>query len=804
MKTIKLLFIIMTAALLAFTACRVLEETSYSDDETLINVPISLCVDATKGGDDTKALTLSGSTLNASWTAGDEVKVYKEGNEIGTLVAQSSGVSVKLKGTLTATVSSGNYLTLKYLSPDYRNQDGTIAYIASNCDYAVAENVLVQRVVNNVATLPAVTFVNKQAITKFSFKVSGATVYPSKVKITSESGQIVGSYIMVTPSSSSQPLYVAISNTKVDAKDVYHFEAEVGSTFYTGTKKANLTAGQYYEATVNLAPPVYSEPAVIDFGLDVLWGSFNLGATASTEYGEYFAWGETDTKFEFSKSNYAYWNGSAYTKYTSSSAVLEEIDDAASVSLGGTWRMPTYEEWQALVNRCTWTFRNVDDVPGFEGVYSGKKIFLPLGFYWTSTRYTDSANDLARIYESQSIYSKPYSNTAHRYEALYIRPVFVPVVSVTGVTLPSSRTVNLGSTTTLTATISPEDATNKSVVWTSSDSSIATVDNNGMVTGVRAGTAVITVTTVDGNHTASCTVTVKTVAVTSISIYPTAFTMSSGGTQFTLTPSVSPSNATDPSLSWSSSNTAVATVSSSGTITSVSPGTATITIASVSNPSITKTCTVTVKARTSGTAPSGAVNLGLTTYWATCNLGASNESSYGSYYSWAALSAGGTSFSWSNCRYYTGTKKDYEQFSKYVLSSSCGTVDNLSILDSSDDTARAILGSGWRMPTIEEFYELQRFCTWTSDSVNGQAGVRATSKINGNSIFFVFAGYYPGSYRTESGSRGYYWTSELAVTNSNDYQKTINGHEIIFNSSGVYGGGACNRCCGLSIRPVHD
>ena len=81
------------------------------------------------------------------------------------------------------------------------------------------------------------------------------------------------------------------------------------------------------------------------------------------------------------------------------------------------------------------------------------------------------------------------------------------VISVTGVTVKSATSIEQGKTETLTATVVPADATDKSVVWDSSDKTVATV-SGGVVTAVKAGTAIITVNTNDGSKTASCTVTV--------------------------------------------------------------------------------------------------------------------------------------------------------------------------------------------------------------------------------------------------------------------------------------------------------
>lgn len=90
-----------------------------------------------------------------------------------------------------------------------------------------------------------------------------------------------------------------------------------------------------------------------------------------------------------------------------------------------------------------------------------------------------------------------------------IQVVTPTIISVTGITvIPTTATVKAGSTTTLTATVAPANATNKSVTWTSNNESAATVAN-GVVTGVAEGTATITATTVDGSFAANCTVTVK-------------------------------------------------------------------------------------------------------------------------------------------------------------------------------------------------------------------------------------------------------------------------------------------------------
>ena len=165
-------------------------------------------------------------------------------------------------------------------------------------------------------------------------------------------------------------------------------------------------------------------------------------------------------------------------------------------------------------------------------------------------------------------------------------------VAVTGVSLnKASMTLAIGDSETLTATVEPEEASNKNVTWTTSNSSVATV-TNGVVTGVAEGTATITVTTEDGDFTATCDVTVvDNIPVTGVTLDQTSVSVDRGKT-VTLTASVLPANASDKDVTWSTSNSSVATVDN-GIVTGVAVGNATITV-TTHDGSFTATCDVTV------------------------------------------------------------------------------------------------------------------------------------------------------------------------------------------------------------------
>lgn len=152
-------------------------------------------------------------------------------------------------------------------------------------------------------------------------------------------------------------------------------------------------------------------------------------------------------------------------------------------------------------------------------------------------------------------------------------------VPVTGVSVtPSTLSLVEGSKATLTATVLPENASEKGVSWSSDDPTIASVDANGQVTGVKPGSAIITVTTVDGNKTATCVVAVvaEAIPVTSVTVEPATLTMEEGESA-TLTATVEPVDATEQIITWSSSDDSKATVDANGKVTAVKAGTVTIT-----------------------------------------------------------------------------------------------------------------------------------------------------------------------------------------------------------------------------------
>ena len=160
--------------------------------------------------------------------------------------------------------------------------------------------------------------------------------------------------------------------------------------------------------------PTYTPGKAIDLGLPskTLWASCNVGASKPEEFGDYFAWGETETKKVFSWDNYKWCNGSKdnLTKYRDSyyekvdnKFELDPEDDAAYVKWGNQWRMPSLEQIEELAYKCSWTWTILNGVGGCKVIGpNGNSIFLPAaGFYdGASPRSTDEGFYWSRSHSS--------------------------------------------------------------------------------------------------------------------------------------------------------------------------------------------------------------------------------------------------------------------------------------------------------------------------------------------------------------------------------------------------------------------
>ena len=199
----------------------------------------------------------------------------------------------------------------------------------------------------------------------------------------------------------------------------------------------------YHQAVGTPDSVVFSN--AVDLGLSVKWAHCNVGANTPGESGDYFAWGETTAKSEYSWDTYKWTEdgGNTFTKYTiSGKATLDPEDDAATVNWGGKWRMPTQAELQELTDKCTWTWKSEGEyADGSLAGYlvtgpNGNSIFLPAagsrwisdlfdlgsyGYYWSSG--LDSGYSGLARYLSFSSDSRLADDLNRRYYGMSVRAV---------------------------------------------------------------------------------------------------------------------------------------------------------------------------------------------------------------------------------------------------------------------------------------------------------------------------------------------------------------------------------------------
>ena len=493
------------------------------------------------------------------------------------------------------------------------------------------------------------------------------------------------------------------------------------------------------------------EPEWVDLGLSVKWATFNVGASRPEEYGDYYAWGETEPKDDYSWQTYkfrvsgdqpsnltfnkycpsnqaSYWGGSGSPD---NKTVLDLEDDAAHVIWGDNWRMPTNDEFTELRNNCTWTWTDDYKGTGVSGRivtsnksgYTDKSFFLPSagyqygtsfhfvstwGGYLSSSLYTNDPYCPFIVYFYNEEFGWSYD---YRSDGFSVRPVYDDRIHPSAVSLnKTSLSLFVGDTEQLYANVEPNNATDISVTWSSDNTDAVTVDAEGNVTAIATGTAIITITTNDGGLTASCVVTV-----------------------------------------------------------------------SIPEPEY--------------------VDLGLSVKWATFNVGASRPEGYGDYFAWGEAEPD-YFFMWSDYIWSYGSE---DSLKKYNTDDSFGVVDNKTSLDKEDDAAISIWGGMWRMPTVAEFQELLDNCSrqWKTDYNGSYKGFLLTSKVAGytdKSIFLPAAGYCNGKALYGVGRYGDFWSSTLEASMP-AYAQTL--HFDGLPPVSIYLG--CSyRNMGKSIRPVYD
>ena len=402
----------------------------------------TMTVQATKGGDAmTRALADGGTTLTATWSVGDVVKVYNSSSvELGTLTAQAAGASTTLTGTLTTAPTDQETLTLKYLSPSYATQDGTLTgtdnSIDKKCDYATAT--VTATVDGDNVTTTAAAFEHQQAIVRFTLKNSDGTALPSNptaftmtdgtstVELTSIPA---GTYT----TNGAGVLYVAFpaSNGSADIT----LTATVGTDTYTCTaSNKTFYTENFYRVTAKM-----TKQAAVPEG--AISGKFSVSATKQVYFSKgnlrYASgtWSFFDNQYDY----YTSYSAGAWDKFgwststtnygmntsTSNSTYSGNFVDWGA-TMGSGWRTLTGGEdggeWEYLFGTNSYYKRTTTSGLYFaKATVNGKSGVILLPDDWSTSYYTlNSTNSIGAAFNTNTISESDWSSKLESHGCVFL------------------------------------------------------------------------------------------------------------------------------------------------------------------------------------------------------------------------------------------------------------------------------------------------------------------------------------------------------------------------------------------------
>ena len=520
-------------------------------------------------------------------------------------------------------------------------------------------------------------------------------------KLGDTEAMLYGTLSSTTPIKDDVTVGFVIGDSTTIDKDHYRFILSK-TTRLAGSFSETLDVydniGYYYRAFIETADTVFYGKArhygyeMVDLGLSVKWANMNIGADQPSDYGNYYAWGETEPKNVYSTATYQFRTNQNLGEDMN---IAGTDQDVAHVKMGNAWRMPNYSEMKELIDSCSWVRTTLDNVSGYrvtsnrEG-YRDKSIFLPAaglvreashdcvnlgGSYWTSSQGGNNSVYAWSLswhpdYNSGRLYFVG-SNTDVAFWSWGAATLRVYGRSIRAVAVPNTPTVDG-----LILAIATD-----SVRWKlDADSAVLC----GTLSSTTPLTKNVTVGFLVGENDSI----VKDAAAVRYDLHKT--TNKAGAYLDTVA-------VHDNFGYWFR-----AYVDTGDTI-------------------------FYGKARHYGLE---VVDLGLPsgTKWANMNVGASRPDDYGDYYAWAE----------------TSTKESYTQANYLIVPNNLNLGNGRSIIGTELDAAHVNMGNAWQMPSYDQFVELRDNCTWTWTSENNVSGFRVTGPSK-NSIFLPCAGYMDGA-----------------------------------------------------------
>ena len=297
------------------------------------------------------------------------------------------------------------------------------AYAINSKGVAYGEQILFK---TKEITLPVVLTFTIDDVGGTTARISGNVINDGNATIT-ERGIVYST--SQNPNTSNRKVK---NGSGIGSFSCYLSDLQEGVTYYARAYAINskgVAYGEEVSFTTRILTGSENSYTWVDLGLSVKWATYNVGATKPEEYGDYFAWGETEPKDYYDWSTYKWCRrkDEKLTKYCTESnygtvdnnTVLDSADDAATANWGGSWRMPTKAEQDELHNNCTWTWTTQNGVNGYKVTSNsnGNSIFLPAaghryqsslydagsyGDYWSSSLKTNNPDGACSLYFNSS------------------------------------------------------------------------------------------------------------------------------------------------------------------------------------------------------------------------------------------------------------------------------------------------------------------------------------------------------------------------------------------------------------------